>query len=97
MSRDDTVVIEDVLEDERVDDNLRSAFEQAGMRSVVACPLRAAGRWVGIVSGQGAEPLALSMEELRRINSLMDQSATVASSRLTETNSLRIRTRLPKS
>lgn len=78
LDRDKPFFIGDIYTDERIDENLRATFASLGMRSVVTCPLRSGNEWFGIISGQSSSTFSLTTEEVRRINNLMDQAATVA-------------------
>ena len=77
LDRSGAVVISDIMTDERVDNNLRSVFQRLGMQSVIACPFKSSEKWFAILSGQASQKFYLSEEEVRRVNSLMDQAATV--------------------
>jgi PAS domain S-box-containing protein len=68
----------DLAADKRVDANTRAFFlEELGMRSLVVFPLVAGGQWIGVITGQGQTTLILNEAEIRQINSLTDQAATV--------------------
>ena len=78
LDRDKPVIVADVDNDKRIDPGLRKAFQQVGMRSLVAFPLRVGTQWFGIVTGQASTPFYLTNDEVRRINNLISQAATVA-------------------
>ena len=78
---DEPLVFRDALSDERVDQNLRAMLEMLNMQSLVVFPLVAGGRWIGIVTGQGASALVISDDEIRQINNLTDQTAVVIQNR----------------
>ena len=73
-------ILSDVLTDERLDQAARDAMTAAGMRGGLVMPLVAGEVWFGVLSGQLQSPLKLSEEDLRRVSTLVDQSATVIQS-----------------
>ena len=52
-------------------------MDERGVRSLAIFPLKASGEWIGVVVGEAEQGVDLQVEEVRRINSLMDQAATV--------------------
>ncbi len=78
LDREAPTIVPDINEEERADENLRALLKSAGMRSILCFPLRISGQWIGMVTGQSAQPSTLSVEQVRRTSSLMDQAATVA-------------------
>ncbi len=81
VERDKPTFVQDVTTDERVDNNMRDLFEHLGIRSVVVFPLIAGGQWFGLLTVQSGSLVELSEEQVRRINSLSNQAATVIQNR----------------
>jgi PAS domain S-box-containing protein len=78
FSRNEPTILGDITADKRADENTRAFFlEELGMRSLVVFPLVAGGQWIGVITGQGQTTLLLDEAEIRQINSLTDQAATV--------------------
>ena len=74
---DGSLTIHDVRQDPRIDEQTRQILEGFGMRSFVLYPLVAGNLWLGMVSGQSAEPLYVDETQVRRANSLVGQAAVV--------------------
>jgi PAS domain S-box-containing protein len=70
-------ILFDVRTDERLDQVARDAMTATGMRGGLVMPLVAGEVWFGILTGQSLSPLKLSEEDVRRINTLVDQAAAV--------------------
>jgi len=79
LRRNDPLVIPDVLIDDRLDDQLRSALQNVG-RSLVFYPLIAGDVWFGYLSVSANEPIYMTEEEIRPIQTLTGQAATVMQS-----------------
>ncbi|MBN1873472.1 MAG: GAF domain-containing protein [Anaerolineae bacterium] len=72
----ETVVIDDVATDARLDDNLRALYlHRFAATSTIFVPLVAGGRWVGYVNAIYSERAAFSEVGLRRLASLAGQAA----------------------
>ena len=70
LSRDEVTLIADAA---------RALFaEQIGVRSFVAVPFLIGDEWIGFVTGQSSEPLALSDDDERRLRTLAGQQAALA-------------------
>jgi PAS domain S-box-containing protein len=74
------VAISDALTDERMDEGSRVTLQKMGMRSVVGFRLEAGGQWFGFITAQAADVLKIEEDDIRQINSLVDQAATVLES-----------------
>lgn len=71
-------VVHDFVTDERVDASSRELFaERLGMRGVVVLPLVVGGSSIGGIVAQSRSTLYINENELRQIDSLSDQAATV--------------------
>jgi len=71
-------VVHDLVTDERVDASSRELFaERLGMRGVVVLPLVVGGSSIGGIVAQSRVPIDIDENELRQIDSLSDQAATV--------------------
>lgn len=78
FSADHPTIFNDMALDDRVDDNLRTLFiNRLGMQSLFVFPFIMSGQWWGFISGQSARPMYLTEDEIRRISSLSEQTATV--------------------
>jgi PAS domain S-box-containing protein len=78
VSRKEPTMVEDVPSDERLDSATQELIQrQLGIRSIFFWPLVAGDQWVGHLTGMADEVTRLDAEEIRQINSLVDQAATV--------------------
>ena len=78
LNREQPTIVADAQTDGRLSDEMRSTLVDRGVRSLAIFPLKASGEWIGAVVGEADRDVVLDVEEIRRINSLMDQAATVA-------------------
>ncbi|MCB8924427.1 MAG: PAS domain S-box protein [Ardenticatenaceae bacterium] len=74
---DSTLVIRDVREDSRVDEQTSKILEGFGMISFTMFPIVVGSQWLGIVSGQSSKPLYMNDVHLRQATSLVSQAAVV--------------------
>jgi GAF domain-containing protein len=79
LRRDEPLIIPDVLIDARLNDQLRSMLQTVG-RSLVFYPLIAGEVWFGFLSVAANEPIYMTEEEIRPIQTLVGQAATVMQS-----------------
>jgi GAF domain-containing protein len=79
LRRDELFIISDVLTDARLDDQLRSQLQDVG-RSLVFYPLVAGDTWFGFLSVAAGQPVYMTDEEIRPIQTLVGQAATVMQS-----------------
>jgi GAF domain-containing protein len=79
LRRDGPSIIPDVLIDARLNDQLRSMLQTVG-RSLVFYPLIAGEVWFGFLSVAANEPIYMTEEEIRPIQTLVGQAATVMQS-----------------
>ena len=77
VSPDESLVIDDIRNDSRVDEQTRQILESYGMISFVMIPIVVGSQWLGMVSGQSAEPMNISEVQMRQANSLVGQAAVV--------------------
>jgi signal transduction histidine kinase len=59
---------------------VRRVFAQPAVRGMILFPMVVAGDWIGLLVGQSLEPIRLSAEEIRQVDSLTDQAAAVIQS-----------------
>ena len=74
---DTPMFIEDVQADERVDKQTAQILQSFGMRSFILYPLVVGNQWLGLVSGQAAQPTSVDEGKMRRSVSLVGQAAVV--------------------
>lgn len=77
LERDFTVSLADLFNEARVNEQMRVRFKNAGMRSFLASPLIAGGKWLGVLIAQAGEVIELRDAEIRRLDSLVDQAAAL--------------------
>ncbi|HHS96492.1 MAG TPA: GAF domain-containing protein [Chloroflexi bacterium] len=85
---DEIVVLSDLENDPRLDDNTRTLYLQAlQARCAIFVPLIVAGQWIGFASGLYSEPREFAEEDLRHLRALAGQAAVAVQSirRLEET------------
>ena len=76
-------IVEDVLNDERLDNAAKEMFAAGAARAVVSLPLQAAGRWLGLLTLVWADPQSFDEKEKRVYQSLLGPAAgTINSQRL---------------
>ncbi len=76
------VMIENVMEDSRLDPASRHAFhEMMGAHSVLFVPLLVSGRGIGFVTALYAQPTSLSEVQRRRLTSVAAQAAVAVQNR----------------
>jgi PAS domain S-box-containing protein len=80
LDRNRPTIIPHVTTDERLDERSRDLLNRMGRKGVATFPLLAGGEWFGLLTGQSAEPLTVTDEQVRRLSSLTDQAATVIQS-----------------
>lgn len=88
LKRDETVVIEDIATDPRMDEKTRTIYlEQFKVNSTLFVPLVAAGDWVGYMNMTFQEKMAMPPADVRWLASLIGQVAVAVQSiqRLTST------------
>jgi len=73
---DGPTIIKDIHNDHRIDKETHATISDFG-RSMAFFPLVVARQWIGFVIVVGSKPISLNQNELRRIESLIDQAATV--------------------
>ncbi len=69
------LAINDLETDAGVDDFTREVILQLGNRAMIIMPLRARGRWVGMIAVGWKEPRTFSERDLRIFRALRDQTA----------------------
>jgi len=79
IQRDQPFFISDVAADERLKDMAREMLLALG-RSMAVFPLVAGGQWIGWVTVMSAEPVRMTEEQIRQVQSLMGQAAAVVQS-----------------
>ena len=79
LRRDEPLIIADVLIDARLNDQLRAMLQNVG-RSLVFHPLIAGEVCFGFLSVAADEPIYMTEEEIRPIQTLVGQAATVMQS-----------------
>lgn len=77
MGRDNPLIVEDVSHDERVDAFTREAFTNVGTNAVIGLPLTIGDQWIGVVTAQNAERTSVSDQQVRFVDSLIGQAASV--------------------
>ncbi len=78
LNRDTVTFVYDLVTDKRLDENSRTILvDQLGMRSLVIFPLIVGEQWIGFLTIQASVPTELNEDQLRQINSLVGQAATV--------------------
>jgi GAF domain-containing protein len=71
-------LIEDVVNDARLDDNTRTFYlERFDGKSMLFAPLVVGGQWIGYISAIYREPTTFLDAEVRRLTSLSGQAAVV--------------------
>jgi GAF domain-containing protein/HAMP domain-containing protein len=96
LSSGEAVVINDVANDPRMDDQARETTLMVGVQSTVAVPLVAGGERIGFVSISRAEPTNFTEDAVRRLTTLAQQAAVALQSqqRLAQTQARADRERL---
>jgi len=77
VNPDESLVINDIRNDPRVDGQTRQILESYGMISFIMIPIVVGSQWLGMVSGQSAEPMNMTDVQMRQANSLVGQAAVV--------------------
>ncbi|MCP4417557.1 MAG: GAF domain-containing protein [Chloroflexi bacterium] len=77
LKPEESMIVSDLQQDERVDTQTRRFLEGFGMCSFALFPMVVGNQWLGIVSGQSSQTLLLNEAQKRRINSLVSQAAVV--------------------
>ncbi|MAT95693.1 MAG: hypothetical protein CL608_00885 [Anaerolineaceae bacterium] len=77
VNPDESLVINDIRNDSRVDGQTRQILESYGMISFVMIPIVVGSQWLGMISGQSAEPMNMTDVQMRQANSLVGQAAVV--------------------
>ncbi len=77
VNPDESLVINDIRTDPRVDEKTRQILEGYGMISFVMFPVVVGSQWLGMVSGQSARPTQMNDVQMRQANSLVSQAAVV--------------------
>ncbi|MCA9953105.1 MAG: GAF domain-containing protein, partial [Anaerolineales bacterium] len=72
-----SMVVEDIRQDPRIDDSTRQILEGFGMISFVLFPMVVGSQWLGMVSGQSAQPLYMNEVQRRQASSLVSQASVV--------------------
>jgi PAS domain S-box-containing protein len=70
-------IFRDVHTEPSLGEDVRQILLQIGMRSMVVFPLVVNEQWFGLITGQSGEVLVVEDEEIRQINTLVDQAATI--------------------
>ncbi|NKQ35578.1 MAG: GAF domain-containing protein [Chloroflexi bacterium] len=93
LHRDAPTIIEDVLNDPRLDDNVRTLYaERFQANSTIFVPLVLGNQWVGFINAIYPQKMTFPDEELRRIIALSRQAAVaIQSIRLLEATEARAR------
>jgi GAF domain-containing protein len=78
VSREKPTMVEDVPSDERLDMATRELIQrQLDARSIFFWPLMAGDQWIGHLTGMSDQATHMDAEDVRQINSLVNQAATV--------------------
>ncbi len=77
VNPDQSLVMNDIRNDPRVDEQTRQILEGYGMISFVMVPIVVGSQWLGMVSGQSSEPMNMTEVQMRQANSLVGQAAVV--------------------
>lgn len=77
VNPDQSLVINDIRTDSRVDEQTRQILEGYGMISFVMVPIVVGSQWLGMVSGQSSVPMNMTEVQMRQANSLVGQAAVV--------------------
>ncbi len=79
IHRDQPFFISDVAADDRLEGMARELLLSLG-RSMAVFPLVAGGQWIGWVTMMSAEPVRMSEQQVRQVQSLVGQAAAVVQS-----------------
>jgi GAF domain-containing protein len=77
VNPDMSLVINDIRQDPRVDEQTRQILEGYGMISFIMIPIVVGSQWLGMVSGQSSGPMNMTEVQMRQANSLVGQAAVV--------------------
>lgn len=77
-----TLFVENILEDERIDEVTRAVYRHAGAQGAIWIPFVSQNRWLGLIYISWAEPRRFSPGEQRLYEALRTQGTTVVENRL---------------
>ncbi|MBN1287097.1 MAG: PAS domain S-box protein [Anaerolineae bacterium] len=78
---DHSLLVADMTQDERVDENTRAFYAQAGLQATAIIPLAPGGRWAGSICLSWLEPHQFSEQEKAVYNTLPSLMAPVVENR----------------
>jgi len=77
LSRETSTIFDNLQADERLDEETRALFERLNINSLVLFPLVVGDEWIGIVTGQNTESIVLEEKQIRLLETLAGQAASI--------------------
>ncbi|MCB8965677.1 MAG: GAF domain-containing protein [Ardenticatenaceae bacterium] len=78
LRRDQALIVDDAMTDPRLDTQSRILFvNNLNARTMMATPMVSGDQWIGFALGMADEPVHLNEDDLRQVDALVGQAATV--------------------
>lgn len=81
FNRHGPTIMKDIATDERIDERMQALFRSLGTQGLAVFPLVVGDLWIGIVTADSDTTLEINDEQIRQIDSLVDQAAAVIQSK----------------